>query len=88
MPIKLIQHTRSWRVSYSYGLLTAPYTPVASLDTLFPGTWYLTSVDEMHRRKYEQLPLADLPSGEEVSVVNSHTTNVQVRNTCRLLILV
>jgi len=30
----------------------APYQPVASVENLFPGTWYLSSVDDMHRRKY------------------------------------
>jgi hydroxymethylglutaryl-CoA synthase len=34
----------------------APYTPQASLDILFPGTWYLDTVDEMHRRLYKQVP--------------------------------
>ncbi|XP_005112064.1 hydroxymethylglutaryl-CoA synthase 1 [Aplysia californica] len=32
----------------------APYTPVGSLSVLFPGTWYLSEVDSMHRRKYER----------------------------------
>lgn len=36
----------------------APYTPVGALDDLFPGTWYLVSVDSMHRRHYQRLPLA------------------------------
>ena len=30
----------------------APYTPVAPLADLFPGTWYLAAVDEKHRREY------------------------------------
>ena len=30
----------------------APYNPVGSLTELFPGTWYLESVDDKHRRKY------------------------------------
>lgn len=30
----------------------APFTPSASTDTLFPGTWYLSHIDEKHRRKY------------------------------------
>jgi hydroxymethylglutaryl-CoA synthase len=29
------------------------YTPTGPTDTLFPGTYYLTEVDEMFRRKYE-----------------------------------
>ncbi|CAN8004119.1 unnamed protein product [Ixodes hexagonus] len=37
----------------------APYSPVGPLDELFPGTWYLTAVDEMHRRSYKRLPLLD-----------------------------
>ncbi|BFZ00092.1 hypothetical protein BsWGS_03130 [Bradybaena similaris] len=31
----------------------APYNPVGSVSALFPGTWYLTDVDSMHRRKYQ-----------------------------------
>jgi hydroxymethylglutaryl-CoA synthase len=34
----------------------APYTPQGSLDVLFPGTWYLDKVDELHRRSYKQVP--------------------------------
>ncbi|XP_065214339.1 hydroxymethylglutaryl-CoA synthase, cytoplasmic-like [Planococcus citri] len=30
----------------------APFTPSTSTDTLFPGTWYLSHIDEKHRRKY------------------------------------
>ena len=30
----------------------APYDPEGSLTELFPGTWYLESVDDKHRRKY------------------------------------
>ncbi|XP_064477467.1 hydroxymethylglutaryl-CoA synthase 1-like isoform X2 [Ornithodoros turicata] len=37
----------------------APYTPVGPVDQLFPGTWYLTSVDDMHRRQYKRVPLVD-----------------------------
>ncbi|KAG7175189.1 Hydroxymethylglutaryl-CoA synthase, cytoplasmic-like [Homarus americanus] len=35
----------------------ALYMPVGSIEALFPGTWYLTRVDEMHRRQYERRPL-------------------------------
>ncbi|KAI0224663.1 Hydroxymethylglutaryl-CoA synthase, cytoplasmic [Lamellibrachia satsuma] len=35
----------------------APYTPVGSIDDIFPGTWYVTHIDEMHRRTYERKPL-------------------------------
>ncbi|XP_065367834.1 hydroxymethylglutaryl-CoA synthase 1 [Calliphora vicina] len=34
----------------------APYTPSGSISALFPGTYYLKSVDEMHRRTYERTP--------------------------------
>lgn len=33
--------------------LAAPFAPTASPEDLFPGTWYLVSVDEKHRREYE-----------------------------------
>lgn len=36
---------------------SAPYRPVCSPDELFPGTYYLASVDEKHRRTYERVPL-------------------------------
>ena len=29
------------------------YKPSGSIETLFPGTFYLTEVDDMYRRKYE-----------------------------------
>ncbi|XP_050429911.1 hydroxymethylglutaryl-CoA synthase 1 [Adelges cooleyi] len=32
----------------------APYVPIGNKSDLFPGTWYLSSVDEMHRRYYER----------------------------------
>eukprot|EP00094_Tigriopus_californicus_P009588 TCALIF_09243-PA protein Name:"Similar to HMGCS-1 Hydroxymethylglutaryl-CoA synthase 1 (Blattella germanica)" AED:0.33 eAED:0.33 QI:0/0/0/1/0.5/0.66/3/0/307 len=31
----------------------SPYVPVAKPDDLFPGTWFLGSVDEKHRRHYD-----------------------------------
>uniref|UniRef100_A0A182WLA7 Hydroxymethylglutaryl-CoA synthase n=1 Tax=Anopheles minimus TaxID=112268 RepID=A0A182WLA7_9DIPT len=34
----------------------APYEPSGSVDVLFPGTYYLKSVDSMHRRTYERVP--------------------------------
>lgn len=42
----------------------APYTPVGSVSVLFPGTWYLSEVDSMHRRKYERRPLAPAEQGD------------------------
>ena len=35
---------------------TVPYTPVGEVKDLFPGTCYLTSVDEKHRRAYSRVP--------------------------------
>lgn len=32
----------------------APYTPVSNKDLLFPGTWYLSNIDDLHRRFYEK----------------------------------
>lgn len=34
----------------------APYVPSGRTDVLYPGTFYLKSVDEMHRRVYERIP--------------------------------
>lgn len=36
---------------------TAPYVPTGDVGVLFPGTFYLKSVDEMHRRVYERVPI-------------------------------
>jgi hydroxymethylglutaryl-CoA synthase len=33
--------------------LQKDYKPKGSSETLFPGTYYLTEVDSMFRRKYE-----------------------------------
>lgn len=50
----------------------APYKPVGSIDHLFPGTWYLTEIDGMHRRKYERRPASSSSSasaaGADVSM--------------------
>ncbi|ELU04623.1 hypothetical protein CAPTEDRAFT_155025 [Capitella teleta] len=35
----------------------APYSPVGSTEKMFPGTWFLTHVDDKHRRQYERKPL-------------------------------
>ncbi|KAK7100645.1 hydroxymethylglutaryl-CoA synthase 1-like [Littorina saxatilis] len=48
----------------------APYKPVSTVDHLFPGTWYLTEVDSMHRRKYERKPLSDTVSNNAAGDVN------------------
>lgn len=32
--------------------LQKSYTPSGSADTLFPGTYYLTGIDDMFRRTY------------------------------------
>ena len=34
----------------------APYQPVGDPTQLFPGTYYLTGVDEKHRRSYARVP--------------------------------
>lgn len=36
---------------------SAPYEPTGSIDVLFPGTYYLKTVDQMHRRTYERVPV-------------------------------
>lgn len=37
----------------------ASYVPQGSVDELFPGTWYLTRVDDKHRREYSRRSLND-----------------------------
>eukprot|EP00092_Neocalanus_flemingeri_P028609 GFUD01031066.1.p1 GENE.GFUD01031066.1~~GFUD01031066.1.p1 ORF type:complete len:483 (+),score=100.87 GFUD01031066.1:230-1678(+) len=36
---------------------SAPFVPVGSVSGMFPGTWYLTSTDDMHRRLYDRVPM-------------------------------
>lgn len=33
--------------------LQKSYTPIGNTETIFPGTYYLTGIDDMFRRKYE-----------------------------------
>lgn len=33
----------------------APYTPSGSVDSFFPGTYYLVNIDDKHRRFYERI---------------------------------
>ncbi|XP_063982234.1 hydroxymethylglutaryl-CoA synthase 1 [Diachasmimorpha longicaudata] len=35
---------------------TVPYQPEGSVEGMFPGSYYLVEVDEMHRRKYQRVP--------------------------------
>lgn len=38
----------------------APYSPVSNPADLFPGTYYLASVDDKHRRVYNRFPLNEV----------------------------
>ncbi|CAG5125224.1 unnamed protein product [Candidula unifasciata] len=54
----------------------APYKPVGSVSVLFPGTFYLTDVDSMHRRKYT---CSYFPSGGEgADVIMSETKHASI----------
>lgn len=35
----------------------APYEPVSSIESFFPGTYYLVKIDELFRRSYDRIPL-------------------------------
>ncbi|KAL1439426.1 hypothetical protein MTO96_010243 [Rhipicephalus appendiculatus] len=56
----------------------APYTPVGPLEDLFPGTWYLASVDSMHRRHYQRLPLATANGKAPVATTLKEFNNSEV----------
>lgn len=45
----------------------APYTPVGPIEGMTPGTWYLTAVDDMHRRTYKRVSLANIDSNTVVA---------------------
>jgi hydroxymethylglutaryl-CoA synthase len=34
----------------------SPYSPAGPVDNMFPGTWYLESIDDKHRRQYSRTP--------------------------------
>ena len=40
----------------------APYEPSGRIDVLFPGTYYLKNIDELHRRTYERVPTSNQSS--------------------------
>ena len=44
------------------------------MQDLFPGTWYLVSVDDKHRRMYDRKPLAAAPGDSPISA-----QDIQVR---------
>ncbi|XP_068236177.1 hydroxymethylglutaryl-CoA synthase 1 [Palaemon carinicauda] len=50
----------------------APYTPVGKVESLFPGTWYLTQIDEAHRRQYKRRPLISINNASSVSSSSSN----------------
>eukprot|EP00088_Acartia_fossae_P006751 TRINITY_DN1311_c0_g1_i11.p1 TRINITY_DN1311_c0_g1~~TRINITY_DN1311_c0_g1_i11.p1 ORF type:complete len:470 (-),score=142.49 TRINITY_DN1311_c0_g1_i11:1573-2982(-) len=41
----------------------SPYTPCGPTDTMFPGTWYLQSIDDKHRRQYSRSEPAQQVNG-------------------------
>jgi len=36
---------------------SAPFVPQGNVKGMFPGTWFLTNIDEMHRRTYDRVSL-------------------------------
>jgi len=34
---------------------SAPFVPQGNVKGMFAGTWYLTNIDEMHRRTYDRV---------------------------------
>ncbi|XP_071836385.1 hydroxymethylglutaryl-CoA synthase 1-like isoform X2 [Apostichopus japonicus] len=51
----------------------AKYSPIGSTEELFPGTWYLSYVDEMHRRKYSRTDGSILSNSNKVQQVSNHS---------------
>lgn len=59
----------------------APYTPVGDPEVLFPGTWYLTHIDDMHRRQYKRRPLIDADLIAQVAAaINSKEATTTLQN--------
>merc|ERR1711981_159826 len=40
---------------------SAPFHPAGLVEGMFPGTWYLTGTDDMHRRTYDMIPVQKAP---------------------------
>jgi len=38
----------------------APYAPKADVDNMFPGTWFIESIDDKHRRQYARVPIPQM----------------------------
>jgi len=38
----------------------APYAPQAATDKMFPGTWFIQSIDDKHRREYCRVPVPQI----------------------------
>ncbi|XP_006627102.2 hydroxymethylglutaryl-CoA synthase, cytoplasmic isoform X1 [Lepisosteus oculatus] len=55
----------------------ANYIPQGSVDDLFPGTWYLTRVDEKYRRQYARRPLNE-DGPLEAGLVHSTTATEHI----------
>ncbi|XP_059906502.1 hydroxymethylglutaryl-CoA synthase, cytoplasmic isoform X1 [Gadus macrocephalus] len=54
----------------------ASYTPHGSVEELFPGTWYLTRVDDKHRREYARCAnIDDLPEARQ-TMSNTSTEHI------------
>ena len=65
----------------SAGGPAASYTPHGSVEELFPGTWYLTRVDDKHRREYARCAnIDDLPEARQ-TMSNTSTEVFHTLNT-------
>ena len=42
---------------------SVPYGPAGEVESMIPGTWYLTHIDEMHRRTYDRVPVGNFTNG-------------------------
>jgi len=58
----------------------APYTPVSTTDDMFPGTWYLTQVDDKHRRTYAYTSLVANQHNTLNTVADAHQLKTAARN--------
>ena len=52
---------------------------MGSTNDLFPGTWYLTDVDKMHRRKYERKPSTETATCDDVTIEDVQMADVKVK---------
>jgi len=52
---------------------SAPFVPQGNVKGMFPGSWFLTNIDEMHRRTYDRVALPYTNGSNGTNGTNGHS---------------